>query len=54
MTILKGQRKKFIEVLEELAEDAAFESYESGGMESVDNVNPYYKKICKILNIVNP
>jgi len=54
MTILKEQKQKVIEQLEQLAEDAAFESYESGGMESIDNVNPYYKKICKILNIVNP
>ena len=54
MTILKEQRKKVIKELEKLVEDACYESYESGGMETIDNVNPYYKKICKILNIVNP
>jgi len=54
MTILKEQRKKVIKELEQLVEDAAFESYESGGMETIDDITPYYKKICKILNIVNP
>ena len=54
MTITKGQREKVLEILEELAEDAAYESYESGGEENVDNVNPYYRKICKVLQVVNP
>ena len=54
MTILKEQRKKAIKALKQLVEDAHHESSESGGMETIDNVNPYYKKICKILNIVNP
>lgn len=51
--VLKEQKQKVIEQLEQLAEDAAFESYESGGRENVDNVLPYYRKICKILNIKN-
>ena len=53
MTITKGQREKVLEILEELAEDAAYESYESGGEENVDNVNPYYKKICRVLNLTH-
>jgi hypothetical protein len=54
MTILKEQRKKVIKELEKLVEDASHESYESRGMESIDDIRPYYLKICKILNIVNP
>ena len=52
MTITKEQKEKVLEVLEELAEDAAYESYESGGEENVDNVNPYYKRICRVLGLV--
>ena len=54
MKITELQRQKVIDVLEDLAEDAAYESYESGGEENVDNVNPYYRKICKVLQVVNP
>ena len=54
MTITRGQRKKAIEILEQLVEDASFESYESGGMETIDNVKPYWKDLCKALQVVNP
>jgi len=52
MKITELQRQKVIDVLEDLAEDAAYESYESGGEENVDNVNPYYKRICRVLGLV--
>jgi len=53
MKITELQRQKVIDVLEDLAEDAAYESYESGGEENIDNVYPYYKKICRILNLTH-
>jgi len=54
MTILKEQRKKAIKALKQLVEDAHHESSESGGMETIDDVKPYWEDLCKILNIDNP
>jgi len=53
MKVQTNQRDKIIDVLEQLAEDAGYESYESGGEENIDNVYPYYKKICRILNLTH-
>ena len=53
MKVQTSQRDKIIDVLEQLAEDAGYESYESGGEENIDNVYPYYKKICRILNLTH-
>ena len=53
MKVQTNQRDKIIDVLGQLAEDAAFESYESGGHDNVDNVYPYYRKICRILNLTH-
>ena len=50
MKVQTNQRDKIIDVLEQLAEDAG---YESGGEENIDNVYPYYKKICRILNLTH-
>ena len=54
MTITKGQRRKAIKVLKQLVEDAHHESSESGGMETIDDVQDYWTDLCKVLKVVNP
>ena len=43
------QKNQIKVVLEQLALDAAFEGYESGGVSKLDDVSDYLKEIVEIL-----